>query len=168
MRSNWGNQEDSESQASWAHAKAHPRMGELCLQPFADNTKKQNSWESFLSKAGRDIAGTKCSAHKNDKVSVTVSPLLRATAGASALAEGGELYNQAEPNSQEHDDKQLSILWLVRMCACHRGTPFPAHLPPAPTRTPHPTWNPHTFGVHKACAINFVLYGHICLAQFLL
>ena len=88
MWSNWGNQGDSESQASWAHAKAHPRMGEFCLQPFADDTEKQNSRESFLSKAGRDMAGTKCSAHKNDKVSVTVSPLLRATAGASVLAEG--------------------------------------------------------------------------------
>ena len=130
MWSNWGNQGDSESQASWAHAKAHPRMGELCLQPFADDTEKQNSRESFLSKAGRDMAGTKCSAHKNDKVSVTVSPLLRATAGASVLAEGGELYNQAEPNSQERDDNRLSIPWLVRMCACHPGTPLPAHPPP--------------------------------------
>ena len=111
-------------------------MGELCLQPFADDTEKQNSWESFLSKAGRDMAGTKCSAHKNDKVSVTVSPLLRATAGASVLAEGGELYNQAEPNSQERDDKQFSILRLVRMCACHPGTP-PCPPPPLRLHTPH-------------------------------
>ena len=59
----------------------------------------QRSWESFLSKAGRVINGIKCSAHKNDKMSVNVSPLVRATARDSVLEEGGDLYNQAEFNS---------------------------------------------------------------------
>lgn len=48
-----------------------------------------------------DIAGLKRSAHKNDKVPVNVNPLLRATAGASVLAKGGELYKQVELSSQK-------------------------------------------------------------------
>lgn len=121
----------------------------------------QRSWESFLSKAGRDIAGIKCSAHKNDKVSVNVSPLLRATAGASVLAEGGGLYNQAELYPQEHDNMRLSVHSLVMMCSCCTGTP----LPPLQLHTPRGV---HTPLPYKVCGTSFVLYGHVCLAQFLL
>lgn len=97
--------------------------------------------ERFLFKAGRDIAGIKCSAHKNDKASVNVSPLLKATAGDSVLAEGGELYNQVELNSHERDNMHLSIHLLVRMCSCCTGTPFP------PPQVHTPTQSPCTFAI---------------------
>lgn len=96
----------------------------------------QRSWESFSFKAGSVIDGINCSAHKNDKVSVNVSHLVRATAGVSVLAEGGELYNQAVLNSHKHDNMHFSILWFLKMCSCYTGTPLSLSQLYIPTRSP--------------------------------
>lgn len=57
---------------------------------------KYKNLGGVLFKAYRAFIRIKCSTHKREKVSVNVSPLLRATAGDSLLAEGGELYKEAK------------------------------------------------------------------------
>lgn len=116
---------------------------------------------SFLCKAGRDIAGIKCSAHKNDQVPVNGSLLLRATAGASVPSEGGELPNRAELSSREHGNLQRSIHLLVR---CVRAPPGPPFSPPQPHT---PAWRPHTFALRGGYSQPCTLWTHLRSSGFI-
>lgn len=68
------------------------------MKPLADVTQMQNKnlGRVFSLKLTEFSLESSVPAIKRDEVSVNVSPLLRATAGNSLLAERGKLYNEAK------------------------------------------------------------------------